>query len=54
MMLVALRKINAGEELLWDYQAISDDPNDPLCQITCGCGGCKAGTKRSSSIQNIC
>ncbi len=27
-----------GSELVWDYQAVSDDPTDPLCSTACLCG----------------
>jgi hypothetical protein len=26
-----------GQELVWDYNAVSDDPHDPLCREPCRC-----------------
>lgn len=38
--LITTRRVHAGEELLWDYRAVTDDPGDPLldrlCRLRCG------------------
>ena len=44
MLLKASQKITAGTELLWDYDAVTDDPNDPLLFVHCQCGACEPGT----------
>ena len=44
MLLKASYNISAGTELLWDYNAVTDDPNDPLLHVYCQCGACEPGT----------
>ncbi len=34
-----LRPLGAGQELLWDYGASTDNPDDPLAHVHCCCGG---------------
>jgi hypothetical protein len=38
-LMVAARVAKAGRELLWDYRSYTNDPNDPLLNITCSCQG---------------
>jgi hypothetical protein len=33
----ARRRVAPGEELTWDYRAVTDDPQDPLLQEVCRC-----------------
>lgn len=44
MLLKTQCDVTAGTELLWDYEAITDDQNDPLLRVLCVCGACDPGT----------
>jgi hypothetical protein len=37
-MMHSRRRVAPGEELTWDYRAVTDDPGDPLLQVACTCG----------------
>ncbi len=37
-MMVVNRDIAPGDELVWNYKAISDKEDDPLCHMKCLCG----------------
>ena len=37
--LVVIKDIKPGEELFWDYAAITDDPDDILLKVPCHCNG---------------
>ena len=36
---VVVKCVDSGEELLWDYDAVTSDAADPLLRIECRCNG---------------
>ena len=37
-LLFALRKISAGEEVTFDYELVTEDPEEPQLKLRCLCG----------------
>lgn len=37
-LLFALRNIPAGEEVTFDYDLVTEDPEEPQLEIRCDCG----------------
>lgn len=52
-LMLAATPASIGQELRWDYRAVTDDPNDPL-NAACNCGGKQCRYKEISMTGRRC